>query len=424
MIFRLDFVLTQSRLGAPFELLENMQMVVSPDGFITDFSPFAGGAVDYHLNDLVMPSLANAHSHGFQIGMRGVADNPKNFADWVDRYLYPDAEQINENEFRMRMRLLYRELLAHGVTSLGEFHYFHHNSFDRDFSYDRIVLEEAKAAGIRLSLLQSAYDLGTREAQKRFHSNSQEFGNSLTRIENWLKENNLTEQWSLSVAPHSLHGCSPELLESAVDYALRHNRHWHIHLAEQKHDLPHAQKAFGTSPLLALREILGEKLNSKASLVHAVWLSEEELDLFTNLKLNLIYNPLTNMYLGDGISQTRKMDFTKSKIALGTDSNNAFNMFNEAKSLELLQRTESLEMGILNPHQLLASITSFSGELLNLKTGLLTKDYAADMIELRFYEKFNLSAADISVDTIVNHLIFSGIERADIKRVHIGGKVV
>lgn len=424
MIFRLDYVLTQSRLGAPFELLSDMQLTVDSDGFISDFAPFAGGAVDVHITNLVMPSLANAHSHGFQIGMRGVADNPKNFADWVDTYLYPDVEKIDEAAFRARMRLLYRELLAHGITSLGEFHYFHHEGFEYDFSFDRIVLEEAKAAGIRLSLLQSAYDLGSRHAQKRFHANAEAFGNSLQRIEDWIGSNNLAEQWSLSVAPHSLHGCSAELLSAAVDFAHSRNLRWHIHLAEQQHDLPHAKKAYGTTPLQALKDILGEMLDENACLVHAVWLSDEEIELFNERGINLIYNPLTNMYLGDGITQTKRMDFTRSKIALGTDSNNAFNMFNEAKTAELLQRVQSLEMGMLNPHQLLASVTSFSGDLLNLKTGMIQKGYAADMLELHFSEKLNGSPTDFSVDEIVNHLVFSGFERADIARVFVGGEPI
>ncbi len=421
-MFRLDYLLTQTDSNSEFQLLKNQLLTVDSNGFITSVKPYQNEVVDDHIQNLVMPSFANAHSHGFQIGMRGVADNPRNFADWVNRYLYPSVEKITAESFRILMRKLYREMLSFGITALGEFHYFHHNDSDRKFEFDLIVLEEAKAAGIRLSLLQSAYDLGNRDAQKRFHANATEFEQSLQTCENWIQNEQLSDTWSLSVAPHSLHGCSAPLLEAAVDWAVKRRKFWHIHLAEQQHDLPHAQKQFGTSPLLALRDILGTNLTNLACLVHAVWLNNEEIDLFNNLGLNLIYNPITNMYLGDGITKTVQFNLPHSKVALGTDSNNAFNMLNEVKMMECLQRVSSLDMGVINSHHLLASITSFSGELLNLKTGILHEGYLADMIEIKLSDKLQCNLDDLSVDDMLNHLIFSGVDRADLGRTIIGGE--
>ena len=48
----------------------------------------------------------------------------------------------------------FTEMRRAGITSVGEFHYLHHPDDDR-WSGDRIVLEAAREAGIRIVLLQA-----------------------------------------------------------------------------------------------------------------------------------------------------------------------------------------------------------------------------------------------------------------------------
>ncbi|MCB0279998.1 MAG: amidohydrolase family protein [Calditrichaeota bacterium] len=406
-----------------FELLQNQLIETDENGLITAISQFENQEIDRELSGLVMPGLTNAHSHGYQIEMRGTADNPRNFRDWVNSYLYPTVEHFSESDMRKSLKLLFRLMLRNGITTLGEFHYFHHLQAD-DFRFDQIFLEEAKEAGIRIAFLQSAYDLGQREAQQKFHANADSFIRSLEQIENWMKAESLNSQWSLSTAPHSLHGCSPDLMRVAVDWAKSCNRRWHIHLAEQKSDLDFSQEKYGTSPLLALQKILHNQLDDLCCLVHACWLSNEEVDLFNQLHINLVYNPFTNMYLGDGITETNKMNFPVSKLSLGTDSNNAFNMFTEVKLLESLQRVKQLEMGQINSHYLLASITAFSEHILNLPVGRLEKGYFADFIEIDFESLTGKHAEECAVDEIINHLIFSGMDPSFIKTRFIGGREI
>ena len=377
--------------------------------------------INIELKGLTSPAFVNSHSHAFQISMRGKADNPKNFKDWVQRYLYPTVKSFSEKELRKTYQIFFKELLRNGIASLGEFHYFHHEK-ENDFKFDQIFLEEAYESGIRLSLLQSAYDLGAYTAQKRFHSSVELFLKSLKNIEEWFIRNKMNKDWSISVAPHSLHGASADLIKESVSWAYGRDLNWHIHLAEQKDDINFSLNKYQKTPLLALEELLKEKLNSNASLVHACWLSADEINLFNERKLNLIYNPMTNMYLGDGVTKLSEFNFSKSKIALGTDSNNAFNMPQEAKTAELIQRLSHHEMGIIDPNILYASITSYSGELLNLNVGKIEENYFADMIEIDIEKMVDVSLADLTTEEVLNHLIFSGFESKFIKKMMISGK--
>jgi 5-methylthioadenosine/S-adenosylhomocysteine deaminase len=377
--------------------------------------------VDVVLKGLISPAFVNSHSHAFQISMRGKADNPKNFSDWVKTYLYPSVLALSEKELRRTYQKFFKELMRNGISTLGEFHYFHHK-YRNDFKFDFVFLEEALESGIRLSFLQSAYDLGANEAQKRFYSDTNSFIKSLNTIEDWFKKNTKENDWSLSVAPHSLHGASREIIKESVTWANDKNLKWHIHLAEQKDDIEFSIEKYQRTPLFALDNILGDLLNSNACLVHACWLNQDELNLFNERNLNLIYNPLTNMYLGDGITKLSGMNFQKSKIAIGTDSNNAFNMLQEAKTAELLQRINHLEMGIIDPNILYSSITSFSGELLNSPVGKIEEGYFADILEIDIEGMVHDSISNLSIETILNHLIFSGFESKFINKMYISGK--
>lgn len=421
--FFAPYLLTQNEANQ-FEIKKNCRIKINEKGKITAISENESiHNDDKELKHFVIPGLCNAHSHAFQIAMRGYADNPKNFQDWVSRYLYPFVEKFDERSLRKVYRNFFNSLIRNGITTLGEFHYFHHDKA-LDNRFDELFLEEAKESGIRLSLLYSAYDKGSREAQKRFHHSTDSYIKALENVDEWMNREHLNETWSLSVAPHSLHGCSNELIKESVAWALARDKYWHIHLSEQKHDIDYAKEHYGKMPLNALNDILKNHLNDKCCLVHAVWLNDSEIDLFNEKHMNLIYNPFTNMYLGDGITRTAKMNFrSNSLIALGTDSNNAFNMFTEAKLFESLQRISHLEMGMIDSNTLLSSISSFSGKLLNLKVGKLAADYFADFIEIDLEESLiDFNFEEESVDVLINHLIFSGLDSKAIKDVYVGGK--
>jgi 5-methylthioadenosine/S-adenosylhomocysteine deaminase len=423
MLYKCDLIINFSELTQKFELLKNQVLEVNLiTGKIVSLDAYLNQNCQKHFRHLIIPSFATAHSHAFQFAMRGFADNPFNFSDWVNKFLYPTVEKLDESSFRIILKKFFKQLLRNGVTTLGEFHYLHHNK--KLYDFDLIFLEEAAISGIRLSFLQSAYDLGTRDAQKKFHSTINGFLSSLDTLEQHFKTFNRQDNWSLSVAPHSLHGCSPELLSESVKWALDKNRKWHIHLAEQKNDINFSNYKFSKSPLFALEEILKNNLNDKSCLVHAVWLDKNEQQLFNERGLNLIYNPQTNMYLGDGITNLFDMGLNlTNKFALGTDSNNALNMLQEAKLAECLQRVSKLEMGILSSHRLFASITCFSGDLLNLPIGQLKENYFADFLEINL-SKISLDIENSDIDYILNNLIFSGFESSLIEQTYIGGKAI
>ena len=78
---------------------------------------------------IVIPGLANAHSHAFQRALAGHTEHrgPKerdNFWTWRSR-MYALAGRIDSAALEVIARQAYTEMVATGFTAVAEFHYLH-----------------------------------------------------------------------------------------------------------------------------------------------------------------------------------------------------------------------------------------------------------------------------------------------------------
>lgn len=102
----------------------------------------------------LLPGMVDSHSHSFQRGLRGVgeryrsADTSSTFWSWREG-MYELVTGMDEERLYVTTRRCYEEMLAGGVTAVGEFHYLHHPPAAADFSFDRVILRAASDAGIR-----------------------------------------------------------------------------------------------------------------------------------------------------------------------------------------------------------------------------------------------------------------------------------
>ena len=108
-------------------------VTVSDEGFITgidaapaDRSP-ALAATD-RVEGIVIPGMANAHSHAFQRGMAGNTEYRRSARDsfWTWRHaMYALANRIEPEDLEILAAQLFIEMLKSGYTSVAEFHYLH-----------------------------------------------------------------------------------------------------------------------------------------------------------------------------------------------------------------------------------------------------------------------------------------------------------
>ena len=377
------------------------------------------------LNGIVLPGLVNSHSHAFQVLLRGSIDKPMNFSDWVDSALYPLVEQLSDHSLEIATTVAYCQMIQNGITTVGEFHYIH-NQLDGSYEGDeltQVVIEAAKSVGIRQRLLYCGYDKGSKLGQKRFKREVNEVLNSVNNLRSRYHNDELIH---IGVAPHSLHGASEEMIDALMKWSIENNEPIHIHIAEQQSDLDLAKKLYNRSPL----EFLNSKklFNSNLSLVHGIWVKEDELQYMKDGRSHHVYNPLTNMALGDGIAPMDLYLSNEIPSAIGTDANNDLNILQELRTVEWLQRVSKLEMGILKPPQgsfgdisqlLFDMVTRNGGKSLMLPIGELKEGNYADFIVITT-DTFSIRKKGNILDQIINSLNIVEVLDA----VYIGGELI
>ena len=113
------------------------------------------------LRGLTSPGLANCHSHAFHRALRARTQRWRgSFWTWRDQ-MYEIAGRLDPDGYRALARATYREMAAAGITSVGEFHYLHHQPdgtpYDDPNVMGTALVEAAREAGIRITLLDTCY---------------------------------------------------------------------------------------------------------------------------------------------------------------------------------------------------------------------------------------------------------------------------
>lgn len=407
-------------------------LVLDAEGFIVDFGPISEKEDQYkdaypsdYKGHVIVPGCVNAHSHSFQVLMRGAADHPQNFADWVSSYLYPIVLKLDDESIELAAILAFAQMLKAGTTSLGEFHYIH-NGPDGPGGHriDEIVLGAARRLGLRTTMARCFYDQSKRPGQERFKESPEEAVTATKALRDAFKDDPLV---TVIPAPHSLHGASEDMIKAAFELAEEFDCPYHIHLSEQKGDLDFSRSLYkGLTPLEAL-DALGV-LGPRTVLVHGIWLTDKERALLADRGGSLVYNPCTNMALGDGVANIPDLMRKNIPIALGTDANYTLSIFSEMRAMEYLQRIQSLEMGVLSridkrgASSILECGRVHGAKVLGTSTGRLDKGMPADLLVIDRDDPSLLPASITGGPALRNALISSMVPETAIKHVLVQGQ--
>ena len=119
------------------------------------------------LPGIAVPGVPNLHCHAFQRGMAGLTERRGPQADsfWTWReVMYHFLARLSPDDVEAIAAFAYMEMLEAGFTSVGEFHYLHHDIDGRPYAdigemAARIVAASAQTR-IGLTLLPSYYANG------------------------------------------------------------------------------------------------------------------------------------------------------------------------------------------------------------------------------------------------------------------------
>lgn len=305
----------------------------------------ADGAPDERLEGkALLPGFVNAHSHAFQRYLRGrgetFPEGAGSFWTWREA-MYELVEAVAPADFRALCLQAYREMRRAGITTVGEFHYFHHaKAGGDDYVFDELVLDAAKEAGLRIVLLNSYYHAGgigkpLDDAQLRFRSQSPDaYWKQMDRLAGLIDP----ATQSLGACVHSIRAAPAEHLKEIAAEAARRGLVLHMHVEEQPAEIDECRAAYGKTPMQVILDTV-DLSAVQFTAVHCTHTTPEDLRRFEEAGGLVCVCPLTEANLGDGIPDLPK------PVCLGTDSNARISMLEEIRWLEYGQRLRRQERG-------------------------------------------------------------------------------
>jgi formiminoglutamate deiminase len=348
------------------------------------FAAVAPGPPDgaERLSGLTVPGLANCHSHAFHRALRGRTQAGRgSFWTWRTQ-MYAVAERLDPDTYRDLARAVYAEMVAAGITAVGEFHYLHHQPggtpYDEPNVMGLALMEAAREAGIRLTLLDTCYlaaGIGREPegVQQRFSDG--DAGAWQRRVD----ELDATPGTRVGAAVHSVRAVPPPAIRLVAEWADRSETPLHAHVSEQDAENEQCLAAYGRTPVEVLAEagVLGQR----STAVHATHLSGRDVELLAGSYT--CFCPTTERDLGDGIGPSRVLHTVGSPLTLGSDSHAVVDLFEEMRAVELDERLATRQRGHWSARELLEAATGTGQRSLGFgDAGRIEPGARADLVTL------------------------------------------
>ncbi|MDO9592534.1 MAG: amidohydrolase [Erysipelotrichaceae bacterium] len=325
---------------------------------------------------MVMPGLVNAHTHIAMSLLRNYADDLP-FWTWLTEKIWPIEEKMTAEDVYHGAMLGIAEMIRSGTTTFSDMYFFME-------SVALAVEKTGMRANLSIGMIGDSAS-GKAMLKESLKFASERYGSANGRIR-------------IDLAPHAPYSCDSEFLKQIIEASKPMNLRLHIHLCESAKEVEDSHLKHGKSPVKHVADL---GLFSRPTMAaHCVHLSNEDLDLLALHKVNVLYNPGSNLKLANGFAQIHKMLDRGINVALGTDgasSNNNLNLFEEIHLAALLTKGITGDSTAVNAYQALEMATINGAKALGLddEIGTLELGKKADLIVIdlsapHFYPRLNL----------------------------------
>ncbi len=326
----------------PDGIAENVRLTLK-NGHIEHIEPAAARTLTAtHVKGLLLPGMANVHSHSFQRAFAGLAEwdaaGADNFWTWREAMYRFAAKLTPETQYAVA-KLLFVEMVKAGYTGVGEFHYLHNdgagNAFAPPEAMALAIAEAAQDAGIALVMLPALYRTGGADGSAP-SARQEQFVKSLDAL---LAIRATLEGVpgiaKLGLALHSLRAVPRTEIEFAI-VSVPPDAPIHVHAAEQLREVEECLEHLKKRPVEFLLDEIG--IDARWCLVHATHMTPEETTGLARSGAVAGLCPSTEANLGDGIFPLPAFLDAGGAIAIGGDSHVGIDPAEELRLAEYAQR--------------------------------------------------------------------------------------
>jgi len=357
---------------------------------------------------IVIPGLADCHTHLYQTFGRGLMDD-LHLTKWLE-IIWQFSHIFSEEAFYYSTLLGAMEAIKSGTTVVGEL---------LTGSVQESIIQGLIDSKIRavIGKMENDYPEGKntpiKPTQDCLNESKQFFNRWHGKYDDRLKV-------KLSFA--GLPACTNILIKNLVKLSKEYGVGIHAHAAEGREATKQVRERFNQGEISALNEL--GVLGPFTQLAHVIWIDNEEIKLLAQTGTSVVHCPYTNCKITDGISPMHKLQKAGVNITIGCDggaSSSNYDVLLEGRLGSMLQKVSSMDEETFNASSVYDMLTINGARALNLEgeIGKIKEGYKADMIVLEYP-----TSKILSEDVLVNNFIYSCSGNEVVRDVIIDGKLI
>lgn len=359
----------------------------------------------------IIPGLVNAHVHAYQSFMRGF-DGARSLMPWLREVAWPITAEMTERDVYLACMLTFMENIRGGATAIIDNQYAH-----REPTNDDAACRAAEEVGVRYLLARNWADQNTAPSQLE---TADEILGVMERLHGSWHGRAGGRIW-VEFGPIIPRCCSDETMGRTRPLAQAWGVGMHMHVSESKFTSEETVRIKGMRDVEWLSRM--GVLNPQMQVVHAVWLTDEEIALLAESGAVAVHCPVSNMFLASGIAPVTRMRKAGVTVALATDGqacNNGLEMIDMLKLTSNLQKVGTLDTAALSPEEVLEMACLGGAAALGQRelVGSLEPGKKADVVAVDLSASRLLPGEGV-VNTVVNYAV-----SADVHTVMVDGRIL
>ncbi|HVN16543.1 MAG TPA: 8-oxoguanine deaminase [Anaerolineales bacterium] len=314
------------------------------DGFIeqigaTSELPSSADEVLDLKDHVVLPGLVNTHHHFYQTLTRVVPPaQDSNLFNWL-KTLYPIWARMNAEDIFISTQTALSELALSGCTTASDHLYLFPNGSKLD---DEIAA--AQEIGLRIQASRGSMSLGESKGGLPPDSVVDSEDSILKDSQRLIQKYHNSKPGAfvqIVLAPCSPFSVTSDLMKQSARLAREYGVHLHTHLAETEDEEQFCMQMFGHRPVGYMQEV--DWVGNDVWFAHAVWVNDEEIQVFAKHNCGVAHCPTSNMRLASGIAPIKEYRKAGVNVGLGVDgsaSNDGSHLLAEVRQAMLLSRVK------------------------------------------------------------------------------------